>query len=57
MGEIYAIEGNLEKATKVWRNIDASHGQFDVRLWWYEQLGAQSELERLREAVERLNQQ
>lgn len=36
LGESYAVTGDIEQAAALWRTIDTSHGQLDIRQWWYE---------------------
>jgi O-antigen ligase len=51
LGEVYAITGNFEQAVDLWQSIDTTHGQLEVRQWWYESIGAQQELQCLTKAI------
>ncbi len=35
-GECYALQGAVNQAVNVWRTIDMSEGQLDIRYWWYD---------------------
>lgn len=36
LGESYAVTGDVEQAAALWRTVDTSQGQLDIRQWWYE---------------------
>ncbi|MEA3335273.1 MAG: O-antigen ligase family protein [Chloroflexota bacterium] len=50
LGEVYAIDGDLDLATSFLRSVDIGHGQFQTRVWWYETVGETEGAQRLREA-------
>lgn len=52
LGEVLALDGNLEEALVVWRGLDMSQGQFMVREWWYQALGQPEQVEKLSNAVQ-----
>jgi len=35
LGEAYAVRGDLDLATELWRTVDNSADQLPARLWWY----------------------
>jgi tetratricopeptide (TPR) repeat protein len=43
LGECYAVAGDVERATALWRTVDVSQGQLMARQWWYEHLGEQEQ--------------
>ncbi len=51
LGELYAIEGEIEQASMLWKNLDTSAGQLQVRLWWYEYLGDREKLQSVTQAA------
>ena len=55
LGEIYAINGDLERAIRLWKTIDTTHGQLDARHWWYTHIGVEQEAEWLKQAISQLN--
>ena len=50
LGESYAISGNITEAATLWRTIDLSAGQLDLRQWWYEHIGEDTYARRIAEA-------
>jgi putative inorganic carbon (HCO3(-)) transporter len=38
LGELYAIGGDIPRAAGLWRTIDLSLNQLDLRVWWYNHL-------------------
>ncbi|PKO20223.1 MAG: hypothetical protein CVU38_21270 [Chloroflexi bacterium HGW-Chloroflexi-1] len=54
LGESYAIAGETEQAAALWRTVDVSQGQLDLRRWWYGYLGEQQRAAWIGEAAERL---
>ncbi len=39
LGESYAVEGEIERAAALWRTVDVSQGQLELRQWWYNHVG------------------
>lgn len=39
LGESYAIAGDLKRAADLWRTVDVSQQQLELRQWWYEHIG------------------
>ncbi len=39
LGESYAIAGDVERAAALWRTVDVSQQQLELRRWWYEHIG------------------
>jgi hypothetical protein len=54
LGELRALDGDIDAAARLWSDIDARHGQLQAREWWYAHLGAATERERIRQAIERI---
>ncbi len=38
LGEAYALTGNEHQAATLWRTVDVSQGQLDLRRWWHQQV-------------------
>lgn len=38
LGEAYALTGNDTQAVALWRTVDVSQGQLDLRHWWHQQV-------------------
>ena len=38
LGEAYALTGDDDQAAALWRTVDVSQGQLDLRRWWHEQV-------------------
>lgn len=51
LGEIYALEGDVDAAVQMWRGLNFSQGQLMVREWWYQALGKPEQVERLNDAI------
>jgi len=51
LGEIYALEGDVDAAVRMWQGLDFSQGQLMVREWWYQALGKSEQVERLNDAI------
>lgn len=51
LGESYAIEGAIAPAAALWRSIDASQGQLQARIWWYEHIGEPQRAAWMRQAA------
>ncbi|MCL4828366.1 MAG: O-antigen ligase family protein [Caldilinea sp.] len=51
LGEIYALDGDVERTVQLWKGLDMSQGQLMVREWWYEAFGEPEQLERLTDAI------
>lgn len=50
-GEVYAIGGALEQAARLWRTINLSQKQPDLRSWWYTNIGEPVRAERVSQAA------
>jgi hypothetical protein len=55
LGEVHAINGELDKAVQLWKTVDMTHGQLDTRYWWYMHIGAEQQANWLKQATSRLN--
>jgi predicted Zn-dependent protease len=55
LGEMYVIHGDLDRAVRLWRTVDMTHGQLDARYWWYTHIGAQQQAGWLKEATGQLD--
>lgn len=51
LGELYAIEGNVDQAIRLWQSIDVSDGQLEIRRWWYGHIGAREQGSQLQKAM------
>lgn len=51
LGEIYALDGNVEQGLDLWKGLDMSQGQLMVREWWYQAFGEPGQAERLSDAI------
>jgi predicted Zn-dependent protease len=51
LGEIYALEGDVDAAVQMWRGLDLSQGQLMVREWWYQAFGEPEQVEKLNNAI------
>lgn len=51
LGEIYALEGDVDAAVQMWRGLDLSQGQLMVREWWYQAFGEPEQVKRLNNAI------
>ena len=51
LGASYALEGETERAAALWRTIDVSQGQLELRQWWYHQIGELQQGARVARAV------
>lgn len=52
LGEVYAVQGQAEKAVQLWQPLDMSHNQLQLRLWWYEMIGDESREANYQEAIQ-----
>lgn len=43
LGEAYAVTGQTDNAGELWQTVDTEAGQLDLRRWWYDYVGANSE--------------
>jgi O-antigen ligase len=39
LGESYAVTGDIEQAAVLWRTVDSSLKQLELRWWWYDYIG------------------
>jgi O-antigen ligase len=54
LGECYAFAGQPEQAVELWRAIDVSEGQLEIRYWWYnDYLQDQEHSAQLQQAIRR----
>jgi predicted Zn-dependent protease len=54
LGECYAFAGQPEQAAELWRAIDVSEGQLEIRYWWYnDYLQDQEHSAQLQQAIRR----
>jgi len=51
LGETYAVSGDIAGAVRLWRSIDVSEGQLDLRRQWYEIIGDEQRAARIRAAT------
>ena len=54
LGELYAVRGDLDRATELWSTVDNSAGQLSARLWWYAYVGEAEKAEQINEVLGRL---
>lgn len=54
LGEVYARQGDPAKAVELWRGLDFSAGQLELRRWWVEHAGTPEEAQRLEAAINAL---
>lgn len=53
LGESYAIAGDLERAAGLWRTVDVSQQQLELRQWWYEHIGEKERARWIQQAARR----
>lgn len=51
LGELYALEGDVDASVRMWQELDLSQGQLMVREWWYQAFGEPEQLERVNNAI------
>jgi len=51
VGECYAISGDIESATALWRTVDVGQSQLVLRQWWYEYVNEQQYAARIAQAA------
>lgn len=57
LGEVYAAQGNLEEAVRMWRSVPAAFRQhLSIRQWWYSYLDAHPEADWVNQSVLAVNQ-
>lgn len=54
LGEAYAVTGQVKQAATLWRSVDLQYGQIKDRLWWYEYLKAEQEVQWIQQALDQL---
>jgi hypothetical protein len=54
LGELDALEGNLDQAARWWGGLGTELNPLQTRLWWYEFIGDHERLQKLREAIARM---
>lgn len=52
LGEVLALEGNVNGAVQMWQGLDFGQGQFMVREWWYQAFGQPEQVEKLDNAIQ-----
>jgi len=52
LAESYAIDGELDPAAALLRSVDASLGQLDARVWWYNHVGEPEHARAIQQAAE-----
>lgn len=56
LGELYAIDGNKERAIALWKTIDVSKDQLEFRKWWYDHIGKPTQAVSMKSAIDLLTQ-
>ncbi len=51
LGEIYALQGEPERAVQLWQGLDLRSGQLQAREFWYGHVEQPERLQRLRAAI------
>lgn len=51
LGELYAVDGQADRAVAFWSSGDADLDSLDERLWWYQHTGAQDEAAGMEAAI------
>jgi tetratricopeptide (TPR) repeat protein len=51
LGEVYAVTGDVARATMLWQSIHIVSGQIDDRLWWYGYLDAQQKVQWIQQTL------
>ena len=54
LGEVYALQGNVEAAERIWQGLDLSQGQLALRFQWYAETGKFRESLQLARAAKRV---
>jgi len=54
LGEAYAVTGHVKQAATLWRSVDLRYDQIKDRLWWYEYLKAEQEVQWIQQALDQL---
>jgi predicted Zn-dependent protease len=54
LGEVYALQGNVEAAERIWQGLDLSQGQLTLRFQWYAETGKFRESLQLARAAKRV---
>lgn len=52
LGESYAIAGDLKWAADLWRTVDVSQQQLELRRWWYEHVGEKERAQWIQQAAQ-----
>lgn len=52
LGEVYALEGNIDEAATLWQTVDNSLNQLETRLYWYEWLEAPRKAANLQQTLD-----
>lgn len=52
LGEVLALQGDVNGALQIWRGLDVSQGQFMVREWWWQAFGQAEQVEKLSDAIQ-----
>ncbi len=56
LGESYAVAGEVDRAATLWKSIDVSNDQLQLRQWWYEHIGKLEQAQAVAQAAARLSQ-
>ena len=51
LGESYALAGDVQRAAALWRTIDVSQQQLELRQWWYNHLGEEERAQWIQQAA------
>ncbi len=53
LGELYALDNQSNQAIALWQNLEMKFNSLQTRLWWYEFIGDQDRLQKLRQATQK----
>jgi tetratricopeptide (TPR) repeat protein len=53
LGELYALDNQPNQAVALWQNLEMNFNSLQTRLWWYEFIGDQDRLQKLRQATQK----
>ncbi len=51
LGEVYAIQGQVAEAARLWSTLDLDNAQLEIRRWWYQYIGEPARADRIRMAT------
>jgi len=55
LGEVYAVEGDIDRAAALWRTVDNQANQLVARLWWYKYIQDAGAVQHITTVLKRLN--